>query len=115
MAKPVHSLVISAGSYSFISSDPLTLSNDETLNLLRANKPIKLIHRSNNALPFSTTSFEKINRIQFYYPESALSTCKQLMNQIPTGYELCRFDKNLFDKSNWQDYLLLFMGLLKII
>ena len=106
---PSQSLVISSGSYSFISGDTVQAS-EETLNILIANKPIKLIYDINNAPHFSLDSFEKINRIQFYYPENSFAKCKQFMSQTPTGFEIRPIDNELFKKSNWYNYLLLFYG-----
>lgn len=106
---PSQSLVISAGSYSFLSGDTIQ-SSEEAFNILRSNKPIKLIYHINDAPPFLVDSFEKINRIQFYYPEYSFNKCKQFMSQTPLGFEIRPCDKDLFNKSNWYHYLLLFYG-----
>lgn len=108
-SQPSQSLVISAGSYSFISGDTVQ-SNEEILDILRSNKPIKLIYDVNNEPRVFMDSFEIINRIQFYYPEHSINKCKQFMNQIPEGFEIHPFDESLFNNSNWYNYLMLFYG-----
>lgn len=110
ISKPLQSLVISAGSYSFISGCESEQFKHDVTKILQSNKPIKLIHEVKNKPLLSIDSFERINRIQFYYPKNAFDKCKIFISQIPTDFEVSRFDKNMIKKSNWYHYLLQFYG-----
>lgn len=114
---PIVCLVITNGSYSFIGKRQEI--NEQTLldiiEILKQNKPIKLIWKSNeiSVTPFINAGFIPAERIHFHHPQIKNGDTSQIDNicsKLPTDCVVKIIDADLLKKSGWLSYLKLFYG-----
>lgn len=115
--KPTTCLVMTKAGYSFLGktenvNEFLIL---EAIEILKANKPVKLIWEYNDSLTplFDAAGFTQIDRIQFNHPaiiNHDLTHIDAICRRLPSSCEVKQIDANLLQKSNWLSFIKLIYG-----
>lgn len=105
-------LVITKGSYSFIGKkDQINESSIlKVIDILKKNKPIKLILELNDPLfdLFQKAGFAHINRIQFYHSAMMnhdLTQIDAICDRLPLDCQIKSIDAALLKKSSWLAFI----------
>lgn len=112
LVNPSICLVITNGGYSFIGKggEIKELIILEVIEILKKNKPIKLIWELNDPLLglFEKAGFTHVNRIQFYHPaiiNHDLTHIDAICERLPSDCEIKLIDAPLLKKSNWLPFI----------
>lgn len=110
-------LVITNGSYSFIGKqNKINIASIlEIIEILKINKPIKLIWKPNDLSfsPFKNAGFVPVERIQFYNPailNGDTILIDTICNSLPQDCEIKLINATLLKQSRWLSYIKLFYG-----
>jgi len=112
LENPSICLVITHGGYSFIGKrgEIKELLILEIIEILKKNKPIKLIWELNDPLLglFEKAGFTHDDRIQFYHPaiiNHDLTHIDAICKRLPSDCEIKLIDASLLKKSNWLPFI----------